>query len=169
MNPSTTLRSSASDHLPPRPTPTLLTRSGKHSFPMLANQEYAVFQPRKDDILIDVDVLELFRCAERILKKQPGLAKIILRSYYTLLDHVHFSKKANENLVFFRQPTGRYFVVHPASFVATISAPLITVTSLGPALLFIRPHERFQQPPNRLSELDVRPIRPNNCSEECST
>ncbi|RUS24800.1 hypothetical protein BC938DRAFT_473057 [Jimgerdemannia flammicorona] len=123
MNPSTSLCSSNFDHLPPPPT---LNHNDTvwqtFDSPTLANQVHAIFLPRMEDILNDEVLLELFRSAERLLKKQPGHAKITPRFYSTLRDHVHFRKPANENRVFFGEPTGRYSVVHPASVVVFISA-----------------------------------------------
>ncbi|RUP48966.1 hypothetical protein BC936DRAFT_143555 [Jimgerdemannia flammicorona] len=123
MNPSTTLCSSNFDHLPLPPT---LNHNDTvwqtFDSPTPANQVHAIFLPRMEDILNDEVLLELFRSAERLLKKQPCHAKITPRFYSTLRDHVHFRKPANENRVFFGEPTGRYSVVHPASVVVFISA-----------------------------------------------
>lgn len=72
--------------------------------PCLLTPDVQEFEPNADDILIDEDLLDLFRIIKQVIRKSAApedLAKLLFCISYALCDHMKFMKPIHEDRIVF--------------------------------------------------------------------
>ncbi|KAL0080063.1 hypothetical protein J3Q64DRAFT_1752518 [Phycomyces blakesleeanus] len=82
---------------------------------LLADRGTQQHQPQAEDILIDEDLLDLFRIIKLFLRKRPNaerIAKLLFCISYALSDNVKFYRPLHDNHMYFRDETVYGSAVH---------------------------------------------------------
>ncbi|KAI9269904.1 hypothetical protein BY458DRAFT_456285 [Sporodiniella umbellata] len=134
---------------------------GSHlQMPCMLSPDIPTFEPNADDILVDEDLLDLFRIIKTLIRKRPGpedMAKLLFCVCYALYEHIKFSKPVHEDrIVFCDIPTAEAYCVklsantsccqESPSFPRWFDPPLNAIHSPGYNLLIQTPYRPFRTP-----------------------
>ncbi|KAG1438237.1 hypothetical protein G6F56_012726 [Rhizopus delemar] len=126
--------------------------------PCMLTPDLQVFEPNADDILIDEDLLDLFRIIKQVIRKRPApedIAKLLFCVCYALYDHIRFMKPVHEDkIVFCDENSSEAYCVklsantsccqESASFPGWLDSSVTSVSSPGYNLLLQTPYRPFR-------------------------